>query len=241
MEWQDQGTVLTSRRHGESSAILEIFTQAHGRHVGVVRGATSRKLAPTLQPGTQVAVTWRARLEEHLGSFGLEPIHSRAGLMSGRLELAALNAITGLLSFTLPEREPHPRLYDQTMALLQMISDTEAWPMAYLHWEIAMLDVMGFGMDLSSCAVTGATDDLIYVSPRTGRAVSKTGAGEWKSRLLPLPTCLQAPSAAPMADVTEALRTTGHFLQTWLAPSLGEKPLPPARQRLVDLLIRQSA
>jgi len=148
MEWQDQGTVLTSRRHGESSAILEIFTQAHGRHVGVVRGATSRKLAPTLQPGTQVAVTWRARLEEHLGSFGLEPIHSRAGLMSGRLELAALNAITGLLSFTLPEREPHPRLYDQTMALLQMISDTEAWPMAYLHWEIASgLKDRGRGME----------------------------------------------------------------------------------------------
>ena len=241
MEWQDTGTVLVARRHGENSAIVEVFTQTHGRHAGVVRGASSRKIAPNLEPGTQVAVTWRARLEEHLGSFAVEPVKSRAAsVMGGRLELAALNTVTALLSFTLPEREPHPKLYDRTMSVLDMIGETEAWPLAYLHWELALLDEMGFGLDFSSCAVTGARDGLIYVSPRTGRAVTDAGAGEWKDKLLPLPPCLLSPTHGAPADIADGLRTTGHFLKTWLAPALGDKPLPPARQRFADLFQRHS-
>ncbi|MEL7117099.1 MAG: DNA repair protein RecO, partial [Pseudomonadota bacterium] len=150
MEWQDHGTVLAARRHGESAAIVEVFTEAHGRHAGLVRGASSRKVAPSLQPGTQVSVTWRARLEDHLGSYTVEPVQSRAGIMANRLDLAALNAISALLTFTLPEREPHPRLYHQTVTLLDLIGESEAWPLAYLHWELALLDEMGFGLDLTS-------------------------------------------------------------------------------------------
>lgn len=239
MEWQDQGTVLSARRHGEHAAILEVFTETRGRHAGVVRGATSRKLAPSLQPGTQIAVTWRARLEDHLGSYAVEPLRSRATIMSGRLELAALNAVTALLGFTLAEREPHPRLYQKTVILLDLLADTEAWPLAYLHWELALLDEMGFGLDTSSCAVTGATEDLAYVSPKTGRAVTAAGAGTWKDRLLPLPACLLAPEPAPAAEIADGMRTTGHFLRAWLAPALGNVPLPPARDHFAEMYLRQ--
>lgn len=239
MEWQDQGTVLSARRHGENSAILEVFTEAHGRHAGVVRGASSRKLAPSLQPGCQVAVTWRARLEEHLGSYSVEPVQSRAGILGDRLALAGQNAVTALLSFSLPEREAHPRLYARTLTLLDMIGQSEAWPLAYLHWELALLDEMGFGLDLNICAVSGETEGLAYVSPRTGRAVTEASAGAWKERLLPLPACLATPQMGTPDDLRDGLRTTGHFLDTWLAPALGEKPLPPARQRFVELYSRQ--
>ncbi len=240
MDWTDQGTILAVRRHGETSAIVEIFTELHGRHAGVVRGATGRRIAPFLQPGSHVAATWRARLEDHLGAFTLEPLQSRAAaVMSGRLELAGLNAITALLSFALPEREAHADLYRQSMALLDMIGDSEAWPLAYLRWELSLLEEMGFGLDLSACAVTGAGDDLIYVSPKTGRAVSRSGAGDWADKLLPLPRCLVGAAPMDLAEIAAGLRITGHFLTTWLTPALGDRPLPPARQRFADLLTRQ--
>ncbi len=240
MDWQDTGTILATRRHGETSAIVEVFTETHGRHAGVVRGATSRKTAPILQPGAQVAVTWRARLEDHLGSYTVEPIKSRATLMQDREALAALNAITALLTFTLPEREAHPQLYAKTQTLLDLLDEPDAWPLAYLHWELALLEEMGFGLDFSACAVTGTANDLTYVSPKTGRAVSRAGAGDWSDRLLPLPPSLLTPTHATRAEITQGLRTTGHFLTKWLAPSLGDKPLPAARTRLTDLLARHS-
>ena len=173
MDWRDQGILLSVRRHGETSAIIDTFTASHGRHAGVVRGGTSRRIAPILQPGAQLDLSWRARLEEHLGSFTVEPLRSRAAAaMSGRLALAGLNAVVSLLSFCLPEREPHPRLYKQSEQLLDLLGQDEIWPLAYLRWELALLDALGFGLDLSACAVTGASDDLVYVSPRSGRAVS---------------------------------------------------------------------
>lgn len=240
MDWQDTGCVLIARRHSETSAIVEVFTETHGRHAGVVRGASSRRIAPTLQPGTQVAVAWRARLEEHLGSYTIEPIRSRSAvMMGGRLELAALNAITALLTFSLPEREAHPRLYSQTIALLDMIGETPAWPLAYLHWELALLEEMGFGLDLTTCAVTGSTDGLKYVSPKSGRAVSEAGAGQWKDHLLPLPPCLLRVENRDMNGIAEGLQSTGYFLKNWLAPALGDRPLPAARQRFADLHTRK--
>ncbi len=179
MEWRDEGVLLQVRKHGENAAIIEVFTAEHGRHSGMVRGGTSRKLAPILQPGAQLDVTWRARLDEHLGSFAVEPLKSRAAnVMSDRMALSGLNAITGLCCFCLPEREPHPRVYDRTVALLDMLGTNDVWPLAYLRWELTLLDDMGFGLDLSKCAVTGATDGLAYVSPRSGRAVSQAGAGD---------------------------------------------------------------
>ncbi|MFV2054005.1 DNA repair protein RecO [Aliiroseovarius sp. YM-037] len=240
MEWRDQGVVLAVRRHGETSAILEVFTENHGRHAGVVRGGTSRKIAPVLQPGNQVDVTWRARLEDHLGSFAVEPIRSRAaGVMDDRLALAGLNAISALLSFALPEREAHPQIYVRSVTLFDLLGATDAWPLAYLRWELALLEEVGFGLDLTRCAVTGSRDDLAYVSPRTGRAVSKQGAGEWSDKLLPLPMCLLGQGPVSDAEILDGLVTTGHFLKTQLAPALGNIPLPAARQRLIDRLSRQ--
>ncbi len=240
VEWRDQGILLSSRTHGETSAIIDVFTPHHGRHAGVVRGGASRKMAPILQPGAQLDLTWRARLEDHIGTFTAEPIRSRAGAMGDRLMLAGLNAVTSLLLFCLPEREAHQRLYEQTEQLFDLLNQTEVWPLAYLRWEMALLDDLGFGLDLSSCAVLGEqANDLSYVSPRTGRAVSRRGAGDWADRLLPLPPCLRGEGPAPDAEIAQGFDLTGHFLMHRLAPELGHKPLPDARQRFVDRFKRQ--
>ncbi len=237
--WREDGTLLSVRRHGETSAIIEVFTEGHGRHVGVVRGGASRKLAPVLQPGAQLDVAWSARLDEHIGTFTVEPLKSRAAaVMSDRLALAGLNAVTALLSFSLPEREPHELLYRRSLALFDLLGTNEAWPVIYLRWELLLLEEMGFGLDLGRCAVTGGRDDLVYVSPKSGRAVSAQGAGDWADRLLPLPPILMGQGVGPTSEVLDGLRTTGHFLANWLAPALGDKPLPEARQRLVDALAR---
>lgn len=239
MKWRDQGTVLAVRRHGETSVILEVLTPERGRCVGVVRGGTSRKLAPILQPGAELSLTWSARLENHMGSFTVEPIRTRAALVMGDpLGLAGLNAITALLAFCLPEREPHKPIYAASTSLLDLLSKTDAWPLAYLRWEADLLEEMGFGMDLRRCAVTGSRDDLIYVSPKSARAVSREGAGKWADRLLPLPQCLLGQSSVTDEEILQGLQTTGYFLTNRLAVNLGNRKLPAARQRLIDLLNR---
>lgn len=239
MEWRDQGILLSARRHGETSAIIEVFTPEQGRHAGVVRGGTSRKIAPSLQPGAQLDVAWRARLEDHIGAFTVEPLRSRAAVaMQDRLALAGLNAVTALLSFCLPEREPHPALYQRTEALLDMLGQGDVWPLAYLKWELRLLKEMGYALDLESCAVTGVSEDLIYVSPKSGRAVSAKGAGEWADRLLPLPTVLRGGTGSD-AEIAQGLVTTGHFLTAHLARDLGGKPLPEARARFIDAFSRR--
>ena len=241
IEWRDEGTLLKVRKHGESSAIIEVFTAEHGKAAGVVRGGTSRKIAPLLQPGAQLDVTWKARLEDHLGSFTIEPVRSRtAQVMQDRLALAGLNAVTGVLAFVLPDRETHPALYQRSIQLCDLLGQNDIWPLAYLQWEVALLEEMGFALDLSSCAVSGGNDDLFYVSPRTGRAVSRTAAGEWADKLLPLPHVLLGKGDADTSDILQALRTTGHFLHNHLAKSLGSRPLPEARQRLIDVLGRMA-
>ena len=236
MDWREQGVLLRCTPHGESGAIIEVFTEGHGRHAGIVRGGASRKMAAVLQPGTQLDVSWRARLEDHLGTYTVEPLRSRAYLMSDRKTLAGLNALTGLLSFALPEREPHGALYRQTLTVLDMM-DGEFWPVAYLRWELSLLDELGFGLDLTSCALTGAEQGLGFISPKSGRAVATDAAGEWADKLLPLSPALTGQSAEAQ-DIRDGLRVTGHFLQSRLAPALGTRPLPQARQRLVDLLAR---
>ncbi|MEO0389738.1 MAG: DNA repair protein RecO [Pseudomonadota bacterium] len=242
MEWRAQGILLAVRPHGEGNAIVDVFTAEKGRHAGVVRGGGGRKLAPILQPGAQLDVAWRARLEEHLGTFVVEPVRSRAAAALGdRLALAGLNAVTALLAFCLPEREAHAQLYGRTEQLLDLLDQPDLWPLAYLRWERALLDDMGYGLDLSVCAVTGSAQDLIYVSPRTGRAVSRAGAGDWADRLLPLPPVLLDQGAGEDAEVSEALRTTGHFLSQHLAADLGDVPLPEARARFLAALARRSA
>ncbi len=240
MDWRDQGILLTSRRHGETAAIIEVFTQSHGRHAGVVRGGTSRKIAPILQPGAQLDVLWRARLEEHIGTFQVEPLRSRAAAaFSGRLALAGLNAVVSLLSFAMPERQPHPDLYKRTEQLMDLLGQDSIWPLAYLRWELALLEELGFGLDLGQCAVTGASEGLIYVSPKTGRAVSADGAGEWADKLLPLTPCLKGEGQGSDDEVAVAFRTTGYFLHHRLAPSLGHTPLPEARERFIEQFTRR--
>ena len=241
MEWRDQGIVLSTRKHGETSVILEVFTPDYGRRAGVVRGGTSRKMTPILQPGAQVDVTWRARLPEHIGSYAVEPVRSRAAALSNRFALAGLNAVTTLLSFCLPEREEHAALYRRSEILLDLLGQDEVWPLAYLRWEMALLDDLGYGLDLSTCAVTGAREGLIYVSPKSGRAVSEEGAGEWADRLLPLLPCMQGMGTAPDVEVAEALKTTGYFLEYKLAREMLHRPLPDARGRFVDLFSRRLA
>jgi DNA repair protein RecO (recombination protein O) len=236
MDWQDEGVLIAMRPHGEASAIIEVFTAAHGRHAGVVRGGASRKQAATLQPGTQLAVTWRARLEDQIGSYTVEPLQSRAGLLADRLGLAGLTAICAMLRAALPERQSHPSLWRATMALLAALEHDPDWPALYLRWELILLEELGFGLDLSRCAATGSRDDLAYVSPKTGRAVSRAGAGEWSDRLFPLPQCLMGQGPATPTEIIQGLTITGHFLARELAENLGKRALPEARTRLLALL-----
>ncbi|WP_422075360.1 DNA repair protein RecO [Tranquillimonas rosea] len=241
MEWRDQGILLSQRPHGETSAIIEVLTPAHGRHAGVVRGGGGRRMAAVLQPGAQLDLTWRARLEDHIGTFTLEPVKSRAAAVLGdRFALAGLSAMLSLAAFSLPEREPVPALYARTVALADHLGADE-WALAYLRWEMELLDELGFGLDLTRCAATGSREDLAYVSPRTGRAVSRDGAGDWASRLLPLPPALLGQGPATPKELVQGFRLTGHFLDTRLAPALGDRPVPAARARFVALLARQSA
>ena len=234
MEWAGDGLLLSARPHGETSAILEVLTPEHGLYRGLVRGGGGRRLAPVLQPGNTLALRWRARLDEQLGYFTVEPLRARAGaIMADAERLAALNALCALAAFALPEREPQPRLHALTTALLDRLAAGESWFGAYLLWERMLLEETGYGLDLGACAVSGDIEGLAYVSPRSGRAVTAEAAGDWADRLLPLPPLL-LDAAAPesRAQMAAGLRTTGHFLREVLAPALGSRPLPEARARL---------
>lgn len=190
-----------------------------------------------LQPGTQLDLRWRARRDDQLGYFTIEPLRLRAGLLADPLGLAGLNAICALLVFALPERDPHPALVAATEALLDQVEAGADWTVDYLHWEMRLLDEMGFGLDLTTCAVTGAHDGLAYVSPRSGRAVSREGAGEWADRLLPLPALLGGAGDNRGNGLAEGLAITGHFLETHMAAELIGRPLPAARGRLLRRLV----
>lgn len=241
IEWRDEGVLLSVRKHGETSVIAQLFTREHGRHAGVIRGGAGRKMGPVLQAGTQLDATWKARLDEQLGTFSVEPVRSRAALvMNDPLALSGLTSVVGLLAHCLPEREAQAELYDTSTTLLDLICTTEAWPLAYLRWEVALLSSLGFGLDLKFCAVSGTMENLEYVSPKTGRAVAAQHAGQWKTRLLPLPACMVGAGDASNSEIAEGLRTTGHFLEKWVAPSLGDRPLPVARQRFVERLLKQA-
>ena len=237
MEWRDEGILLRVRRHGESNAIIEAMTVEHGRHCGLVRGGASGKVAAILQPGAQVALHWNARLSEHLGTFGVDLIKSRAApIMADRIALAALNSLSALLVDFLPEREPNEGMYRATHDLVEALSgENPYWPILYAHWELSLLDALGFGLDLTSCASTGTREDLTYVSPRSGRAVCRSAGGPFADRMLPLPSFLIHPARPTIGDVREALRTTGYFLEKWVCPQFDLKALPQSRDRLIRL------
>ena len=240
MEWQAEGTVIARRPHGETAVIIEVITAEYGRHAGLVPGGASRKRVAMLQPGNRLALRWRARTEDQLGHFSAEPVRARANLLADPLALAGLNAVCALMSFALAERDPHPRFVLMSEHLLDRMDAGEEWAGDYLMWEMRLLDEMGFGLDLTSCAVTGATENLAYVSPRTGRAVSREGAGDWADRLLPLPRLLGG-TESNGDGLTQGLALTGHFLHNRLAAGQIGQPLPESRGRLIRRLARPSA
>jgi DNA repair protein RecO (recombination protein O) len=239
MEWNDDAIVLSSRPHGETSIVLELLTRDHGRHAGLVRGGTSRRVKPNLQPGNTVHVQWRARLEEHLGSFTCELARARAGeLMDSREALAGLNAFTAVTSAAIPEREAHATVFGGAEVLLDamMTQDAAHWMTLYIRWEVGLLEALGFGLDLSECAATGATTELSYVSPKSGRAVSRAGAGIYAARLFALPAFLLDSGAdePTPAGIAAGLALTGHFLLERVLQPHG-KEMPPARMRLESI------
>lgn len=212
MEWHDEGVILSVRRHGETGAIAELLTAGHGRCLGLVRGGRSRRQRPVLQPGNRVQATWRARLDEHLGTFAVEPLQLAAGtIIDAPFRLAGLATLAALARL-LPEREPHRRVYEALRIVLDAFADDDIWPALLVRWELGLLDELGFGLDLTRCAATGQGGDLAYVSPRTGRAVSRGAGAPYGDRLLALPGFLVANVSASPADVVSGLRLTGHFL-----------------------------
>jgi DNA repair protein RecO (recombination protein O) len=220
MQWQDEGIVLSVRPHGETAVIVNLLTRDHGRHAGLVFGGRSRKLRPVLQTGNHVDAQWTGRLAEDLGSLTVELRRGHAAdAMADPRALAALMAIADL-GRLLADRDPHPNLFEITLFLLGFLDDATVWPALYARWELALLDELGVGLDLERCASTGATHDLIYVSPKSGRAVSAVAGAPYRDRLLPLPAFLRRRRPGLLAaDVTraavlEALTLTGAFLTT---------------------------
>jgi DNA repair protein RecO (recombination protein O) len=238
MHWSDEAIILSVKPYGETSAVTELFTREHGRHLGLVHGGRSRKARPILQTGNQVDAVWQARLSEQLGSLTVESRRAFAAeVMDDPSALAALASIASLARL-LPERDPHPNLYEVTVFVLSFLDDTTVWPALIVRWELALLECLGFGLDLTSCAATGATTDLIYVSPRSGRAVCAEAGAPYKDRMLPLPAFLVDGTKRGLVskdDVLAGFALTGHFLEARILSQRGET-LPPTRRRLVDIL-----
>lgn len=233
MEWADDGIVLGARRHGEAAAIVTLLTREHGRHAGLARGGAGRRGRGLYQPGNQVSAQWRARLSEHLGTLSCELLDARAArLIDDPLRLAALSAMCAVVEAALPERHPYPDLYRETVRLLDHLEHDPAWAAAFVRWELGLLAELGFGLDLTACAATGETEELAFVSPRSGRAVSREAGAPYIDKLLPLPAFITDTAAGPPADadIAAGLRLAGWFLANHL---LGERggALPPARER----------
>lgn len=237
MQWADEGIVLGARKHGETSVILELLTREHGRHLGLVQGGRSKKLQAVVQPGNSVQAVWRARLDEHLGTFQIEGGDLRAArLMNSPLALYGLSTLSSLLRL-LPERDPHPGLYEIADVLVEHLDDPHIGPALFVHFEVAILAELGFGLDLSSCAATGTREDLVYVSPRTGRAVSARAGEPYRDKLLALPSFLIGRSTAnrPRRDELKAgFALTDFFLHQHVFAPRGQAA-PHERARMVAL------
>ena len=237
MEFEDDAFVLSARAHGEAGAIIEFLTARHGKYVAHVAGGASRRLKPLLQPGAQVVARFRARVADQLGSASLEPQgEGPSALFDDPLALAGLAAAAAVAAGALPEREPHSGAYEALDALIGALALTELWPAVFVRFEAGLLQELGFGLDLSKCAATGSTDDLVYVSPKTGRAVSRAAGEPYKDRMLALPPfMLGAQAGLGTGDVGAGLALTAHFLEAFIFNPLN-RPLPPARLWLVDRL-----
>jgi DNA repair protein RecO (recombination protein O) len=215
MEWTDEGIVLGVKRDGEANAIVEAMTRAHGRHLGLVRGGAGSRLRPVLQPGNSVRLVWRARLDEHLGNYVVEGLSLRAATFLG-----AAHAVYGVthiaaLCRLLPERDPHPAVYTSLATFMEHLGDPDAAAVRMVRFELELLTELGFGLDLDTCAVSGQRNDLAYVSPRSGRAISRQAGAPWDDKLLRLPSFLRGDQTAEppsRQDITAGFALTGFFL-----------------------------
>jgi DNA repair protein RecO (recombination protein O) len=244
MEWTDEGIVLGVRRHGEASAIVELLTRAHGRHLGLVRGAASARMRPWLQPGNSVRAVWRARLDEHLGTYAIEGTYLRAASL-----LASSHAVYGVthlafLARLLPERDPHEDIYEMLERTLDDFDDAGEAAAHLVRFELAMLTELGFGLDLSNCAATGETEDLVYVSPKSGGAVSRSAGEPWHDRLLRLPPFLRDEQGINPGysdqDLLDGFRLTGMFLLRHVLEPRGQHH-SDAREGFIGAVARQRA
>jgi DNA repair protein RecO (recombination protein O) len=235
-EWNDEGIVLSARPHGESGAVVSLLTRARGRAAGYVYGAASARTRGVIEPGNFVSAHWQAKAAEQLGNFALELEKSAlASVLGDALKLTALQSACALADKVLPEGEPHPGVFEGLKALISAF-DTEVWPAVYIYWELGLLKDIGFGLDLSKCAVTGETENLTFVSPKTGRAVTRAGAGIYADKMLRLPGFMSGGGLGE-DDVTEGLKLTGHFLLNRVF-SLSNENLPDARLRLEEKFSR---
>lgn len=237
MEFEDDAYVLSARAHGETGAIVELLTARHGKYAAHVAGGASRRMKPFLQAGARVLLQYRARVSDQLGSAALEPVgEGPSALFDDPLALAGLAAASAVAAAALPEREPHPGAFLAFESLTSALALPDVWPAVFVRFEAGLLQDLGFGLDLSKCAATGAVDDLIYVSPRTGRAVSREAGEPYKERLLPLPPfMLSSQGGLSAGDVRAGLDITAHFLELFVFGPLN-RPLPPARLWLLDRL-----
>jgi DNA repair protein RecO (recombination protein O) len=237
MDFEDEAFVLAGRVHGEAGAIVEFLTASHGRYAAHVAGGASRRVRPHLQPGARVIVRYRSRISEQLGSAQIEPVgEGPSALFDDPLALAGLAAAASVTAGALPEREAHPGAFLAFEALSVALLNADIWPAVYVRFEAGLLQELGFGLDLSRCAATGTTDDLVYVSPKTGRAVSRTAGAPYADRLLALPPfLLSAQQGLGEGDIGAGLALTGHFLEAFVFAAMN-RPLPPARVWLTDRL-----
>ncbi len=238
MQWTDEGIVIGVKRHGEASAILELMTLAHGRHLGLVRGGFGTRMKPILQTGNSVSASWRARLDEHLGNYTIEPTRQRASNF-----FAAPHAIYGVTHLAammrlLPERDPHAGLYSVFEEVLDRLEDRVLAAPLVVRFELQLLTELGFGLDLEQCASTGARADLIYVSPKSGRAVSRAAGEPWADKMLRLPAFLRDPAAESGGrDLADGFALTGFFLERHVLEPRGLK-LSDERAHFIAALLR---
>jgi len=239
MEWTDEGIVIGVRRHGEANAIVEAMTAMHGRHLGLVRGGAGSRLRPILQPGNTVALTWRARLDEHLGHYAVEGLRLRAAtFLSVPFALYGLAHLCALVRL-LPERDPHPAMHRVLEDMLDALDHPGAAATHLARFELQLLAELGFGLDLTQCAATGARNDLVYVSPKSGRAVSRQAGAPWQEKLLRLPAFLggNAEGDVTRSDLAHAFALTGFFLGRHVLEPRGGV-LPQERTRFLAAIMR---
>jgi DNA repair protein RecO (recombination protein O) len=240
MEWRDQGILLSKTPFGETAVIVDALTQKNGRVRAVLRNGQSRKFRSILQIGNILDITWRARLSEHMGSVQVDVIKSYPEILDSRLTLAGVTTLSSMLTTFLEEREPHTHVYAATVKLHELLIHPDIWCVGYFYWELALLEALGFGLDVSKCVVSGDTENLEYLSPKSGCAVSQQAAGQWADRLLLMPRILMEKDKKT-SDVFDGLQVLSYFWLNKVIPALDVKTIPMARQRFMDLMQRYTS